>query len=247
MPNPLVQFNDRQQRLLYTDPKGSKLVMYSDELLGGTSQMKLLQPGKLTDSQRLARTDLLAIPGAEITSLDTGITYRSNGTNWIPSLMAGGGIGSPMIVAKSNQVFSRASANTSGDTSFATLSSFITPGVSLGPNGSLLIEVETQYTNSAFAKSLQMYVGSTAISPEVTLTNNTSNDNWRHFLHNTATNAQKYRASRAIQQGSTVGFVVTAIDTNFDFQVDIRCRWGSAVASETISLVSLRAIVEYGG
>lgn len=83
MPNPLVPMADRQQRMLYTDAKGSKLVMYSDELLGTSGPMKLLQPGRLTDAQRAARTDLLAIVGAQITSIDSGITYESDGTNWI--------------------------------------------------------------------------------------------------------------------------------------------------------------------
>lgn len=82
MPSPLVPMADRQQRLLYTDAKGSKLVMYSDELLGTQGPMKLLQPGRLTDAQRATRTDLLAIPGAQITSLDSGITYESDGTTW---------------------------------------------------------------------------------------------------------------------------------------------------------------------
>lgn len=80
----LVPMSDRQQRLLFVDPKGSKLVMYSDELLGGTSERKTLRPGKLTNAQRALRTDLLAIPGARIESIDDGLIYESNGTAWSP-------------------------------------------------------------------------------------------------------------------------------------------------------------------
>lgn len=151
---------------------------------------------------------------------------------------------SPMIIAHDNQTYTRNSANTAADNTFTTLSSFVIPANSMGPNGTLIIELETQDTGASTG-SIQLYVGATAISVELAMTANTY-DNRTFMFFNTTALANKYRNSTVRQGTSAAGFTTTAIDTTVDLTVDVKCRWGGAVLTHTIVQHALRAVVEYG-
>ena len=150
----------------------------------------------------------------------------------------------PMIIAKDNQTYTRNSTNTAADNTFTTLSSFVIPANSLGPNGTLIVELETQDTGASTG-SIQLYVGATTISVELAMTANTY-DNRTFYFFNTSTTANKYRNSTVRQGTSAAGFTTTSLDTTVDLTVDVKCRWGGAVLTHTIVQHALRAVVEYG-
>lgn len=163
----------------------------------------------------------------------------SGPTAWLSSLAA------PILIAKTNQVFTRESVNAAGDSTFTALTSFILPAGIMGPNGSLIYEYEVSYTNSASTKQFRLQIGATAITPETPGTT-TTNYNQRGEWHNTSLTTQKYRGSFSKQGPNTTGFITTAIDTSADQTVDFMGRWLAAAASEVIGLESLRVWVEYG-
>lgn len=64
------------ERLHFTDAKGSGLIMYQEKIANIFSPLKTLTPGKLSDADRIANTDLLRHPGAQIISKDTGLMWE---------------------------------------------------------------------------------------------------------------------------------------------------------------------------
>lgn len=156
----------------------------------------------------------------------------------------------PLLVAKTNQTYSRTSVNAAGDSSFTTLYSFVIPGGSMGPNGSLHWEAEISFTDpatNATTNEFQLRIGTTGICPAyATGTGGTTFDNRSLSWHNTSTTAQKYRGSFVKQSSSAAGFTTTSIDTTIDQTVNFDCRWSAATPSETHSLLSFRAWVEFG-
>lgn len=161
-------------------------------------------------------------------------------------LTAGASLAVPLLIAKDNQVHSRNSANGAGDNVAQALTTFVIPAGSMGPNGSLVVELETSANISAASHAIQLQIAGTAISPEYSFTTPNGFDNRRLVWHNTSANVNKYRGSTVIQSSSATGFTATAIDTAVDQTVSVMCRWGGATAGETISLNCLRAFVEFG-
>lgn len=198
----------------------------------------------LVENQYATTTDS-ALPVVSSPGID-GTTQRA-----VRALVSGGGnLATPLLIAKSNQTFSRASANTAADNIFGTLYSFTLPGGTMGPNGTLRWEVEVGFTDPATnvtSNGFQLRIGAVGICPE--FSNSTSGNLFENrYLewHNTAAGAQKYRGSFLKQAGSATGFTTTAIDTTVDQTIDFACRWSGATSGETLSLLSIRVWVEYG-
>lgn len=83
---PMQSFKTDSERVYYVDQNGSGLVMYSDKVQGlGLSPLIVSVPGILTSAQRIARTDLLLFPGAQIKESDTGSTFEVKGGAWARS------------------------------------------------------------------------------------------------------------------------------------------------------------------
>jgi hypothetical protein len=208
----------------------TRLDRYVDGVLSNTD---LVTPASVTNQERYESQSEVGLSAAEVFT--------------VKNLTAGIGIGTIMLVAKTNQVFTRNSANAGGDATAVTIYSFVVPGGSMGPNGTLNYEAELTYTNSATSKQFTLYVGGTPINPGPTLAVSTAAANWSGQFHNSATGVNKFRGSMVKNQSSTVGFTATTIDTSIDFTVDIRVNWSvSSIAAESISLQSFRAWVEYG-
>lgn len=161
-------------------------------------------------------------------------------------VLSAAGLAAPLIVAHDNQTYTRNSGNAGGDSTFTTLASFTLPAGCMGPNGTLIFEWETQTTGGVTASAIQLFIGATAISPEVSWTAVTY-DNRMLYWFNTAVAVNKYRASTVRQGNNANGFTGTTVDTAVSNTVDIRCRWGSAsVPAHSIFLHAYRALVEFG-
>lgn len=166
----------------------------------------------------------------------------------LTGLLAGrASLSSPLILAKSQAVVTRNSGNAGGDSAFTTAYSFILPGGTMGPNGSLFVELETQTTGGTIATGIQPYIGATAIGVEVGWTAVTYDNRLFSWMNNTTAATNKYRNGTTRQGNSVAAFVATTIDTSVDQQVDVKWHWGSAsVAAHSMVLHSIRAFVEYG-
>lgn len=215
-----------------------------------TGKQTVWNPGQAFDVPDADAALLLAT--GQFARADAGTLTPADITATKSLVSSAGSLASPMLIAKTNATFSRASANTAADNTFGTLYSFLLPGGSMGPNGTLRWEAELGFTdpntNAGTTVGFQLRIGATAISPEVggTYTVGQTFANQSLEWHNTAVAAQKYRGSFAKNGGSGSGFFTTAIDTAVDQTIDFACRWSAATPSETLSLLSLRVWVEYG-
>lgn len=184
-------------------------------------------------------------------SIQVQVENSSGVETALQALAAGSGsLASAMLVAKTNQQVTRNSVNTAADNAFSSLYSFILPGGSMGPNGTLRWEAEVSFTDPATGAStngFQLRIGAVGICPEYNnATGGQLNDNRGLEWHNTSVAAQKYRGSFVKQTGSATAFTTTAIDTSVDQTVSFDCRWSAATSAEVLRLESLRVWVEYG-
>ena len=177
-------------------------------------------------------------------------TLSADGTSLVSAdetllVLSAAGLAAPLIVEHDNQTYTRNSVNGAGDSTFQTLASFTLPAGCMGPNGTLIFEMETQSVGAVATSAFQLYIGATAISVEVSWTAATY-DNRMMYWFNTAAAVNKYRGTTLRQANSATGFTATAVDTSVSNVVDIKCRWGGAANAHSLSLHSYRALVEFG-
>jgi hypothetical protein len=228
----IISVNDPGQAILTPGVGGSIVILSRD------SSDDLPVPRTITTAETIS---MLAF---------STLHFRAVGVDATWVVPPTGGIGRPVLIAKTNQQITRTSSNTAGDTSFASLYSFTLPGGLMGPNGTLFWEAEVSFTDPATgvsANGFQLRVGAVGICPEFSATTGgQTNDNRTLAWHNTSESAQKYRASYIKQSGSAAGFTTTAIDTSVNQTVSFDCRWSAATSAEVLRLESLRVWVEYG-
>lgn len=144
-----------------------------------------------------------------------------------------------VILWNSGTAIARNSLNDATDANYQTLVTVPVPA--MGPNDSLEIELLWSFTGSTNAKNLNIQYGGQSFRTANTAT--AANIALRDLvtLRNTgATNSQ--RSSFSLGAGTLTGFMTTAaatlsIDSTISQNISIRCNWGAAALSETITLL----------
>lgn len=145
----------------------------------------------------------------------------------------------PMTLAMSGVKTSVNSTNTSGDATFTPLASVTIPGGIMGPNGMIMVRAAFTVTNSANTKTLRVAFGGANYFFSLGVTTSaTASLQFPIYNRNSYTSqvGGSSTSTPGVSGGSTGTLLTTNIDTNQDQVLQIGGNWGSAIASEIISL-----------
>lgn len=138
-------------------------------------------------------------------------------------------------IAQSYAPITRTSANAAGDATAAVLATITMPPYVMRKSSKLRLTMDWAYVNSVATKTISVLFGGTPIaSPSFTTTVATK-------ILTEIVNADSYSAQKVYNStsyGSTANAHVSGgVDTKAAVAIDLRCAWGAATASETITLL----------
>lgn len=142
----------------------------------------------------------------------------------------------PCSVAQSYPSASRTSANSAGDATFSVLASVTVPGGLMNLNSKIVIIADWDFPVSSSTKTLAVDFGGSNISAPAVTTPNRAGKFLLEIQNINSLSIQK--TFNAIEYGITPNTrASSSINTGSDVIIDFKCKWGAAVASETITLL----------
>lgn len=143
----------------------------------------------------------------------------------------------PQLIGQSFSRWTRSSVNAAGDASYTTLASVTVSGGTMGLNSKILITADWSFSQSTSTKYMSADFGSTSVS--IITVNSASYPATKimtDIMNMNSLSIQKTHNTHTY--GVAAGpHLASAVPTADDAVIDFKCKWGAAIASETITLL----------